>query len=130
MKFYIASKLENYAQVQYLSDKLKSAGWEHTYNWAVHLSAKESNIELLREIGQKEFNAVKDADVIIVLTPQGRGTHIELGMAIAFNKQIYLCHTDDKYFQCDDNTSIFYWLPQVKQFIGSIDDIVCELLNT
>jgi nucleoside 2-deoxyribosyltransferase len=127
MKFYIASKLENFAQVQSLSEKLKSAGWTHTYDWTAHGSVKESNIELLKEVGQKEFDGVKNADVVIVLTPQGRRTHTELGMAIALNEKIYLCHTDDKYFKCNDDTSAFYWLPQVKQFIGNIDDIANEL---
>jgi len=82
------------------------------------------------EVGQNEFNGVKDADILIVLSPHGRGTHTEFGMAIAFNKKIYLCHIDDTYFKCDDNTSAFYWLPQVNQFVGNIDDIVNMLLNT
>jgi len=130
MTFYIASKLENFAQVQILAGKLKSAGWIHTYDWTVHGSAKESSIERLREVGHNEYNGVKDADIVIVLTPQGRGTHIELGMAIAFNKRIFLCHNDDTYFNRNDNTSAFYWLPQVNQFTGSIDDVADMLLNT
>ena len=129
MKFYIASKLENHAQVSYLADKLKSAGWTHTYDWTGHGSTKESSIETLKEIGRMEYSGVKEADVVIILTPQGRGTHTELGMAIAFNKRIYLCHADDTYFHCDDNTSAFYWLPQVKQLAGSIDDVVNMLLK-
>ena len=120
MKFYIASKLENYEQVSYLAGKLKSAGWTHTYDWTIHGSVKESSIELLKEVGQKELNGVKEADVVIILTPQGRGTHTELGIALALNKQIYLCHSDRTFFCYDDNTSAFYWLPQVNQFVGSV----------
>jgi nucleoside 2-deoxyribosyltransferase len=130
MKFYIASKLENYEQVKYLAGKLKSAGWIHTYDWTVHGSVKGTSIKTLAETGKMEYNGVKEADVVIILTPQGRGTHTEFGMAIAFNKQIYLCHVDDTYFVCDDNTSAFYWLPQVKQFIGSIDDVADMLINS
>lgn len=129
MKFYIASKLENYEQVRSLADKLKSTSWIHTYDWTAHGSVKESSVEILKEVGQKEYAGVKDADIVIVLTPQGRGTHTELGMAIALNKQIYLCHTDNTYFKCDDNTSAFYWLPQVNQFVGSIDDVADMLIN-
>ena len=129
MRFYIASKLENYEQVNYLASKLKSAGWTHTYDWTAHGLAKR-NIEILKEVGGMEYNGVKEADVIIVLTPQGRGTHTELGMAIALNKQVYLCHIDNTYFKCDDNTSAFYWLPQVKQFIGSIDEVADMLINS
>jgi len=130
MKFYISSKFENYEQVKYLADKLTSAGWIHTYDWTIHGSAKESSIKVLKEVGKMEYNGVREADVVVVLTPQGRGTHTELGMAIAFNKRIYLCHDDNTYFECDDNTSAFYWLPQVTQIIGSIDDVADILINT
>ena len=129
MKFYIASKLENHKNVKCLAEKLKSAGWLHTYDWTVHGSVKESDVETLKEVGQLEYNGVRDADIVIVLTPQGRGTHTELGMAIALKKQVYLCHSDNTYFKCDDNTSAFYWLPQVKQFIGNINDVAEMLLN-
>ena len=130
MKFYIASKLENYEQVNYLANKLKSAGWSHTYDWTVHSPVKEISIEILKEVGRMEYNGVKEADVVIVLSPQGRGTHTELGMAIAFNKRTYLCHYDNTYFNCDENTSAFYWLPQVEQLIGSIDDIADMLIKS
>ena len=128
MKFYIASKLGNYEQVQYLAGKLKAAGWIHTYDWTVHEPVKEPDIDTLKDIGQKEFNAVRDADIVIVLTPQGSGTHTELGMAIALNKKLYLCHADNTYFLCDNNTSTFYWLPNVIQLVGTTDDIAHEIL--
>jgi len=128
MKFYIASKFENYEQVRCLAGKLKAAGWTHTYDWTAHGSVKETDIDSLKDVGQKEFNAVSETDVVIVLTPQGRGTHTEFGMAIALNKKIYLCHADDTYFLCDDNTSAFYWLPNVIRLIGTADDIAHEIL--
>ena len=127
MKFYIASKLENYEQVKSLSNLLKLSGWEHTYDWTVHGSIKETDTPTLKAVGQKEFDGVKNADIVIVLTPQGRGTHVELGMAIALGKTIYICHEDNKYFQCDDNTSAFYWLPNVNHFIGNIEDLAKKM---
>jgi len=130
MKFYIASKLKNYEAVQYLSRKLKSAGWVHTYDWTVDISTKELTIDFLKDVGKKEYDGVKNADIVIVLTPQGGGTHAELGMAIAFNKKIYICHNDDTYFKCDGSTSPFYWLPQVNRFVGSVDDIAHMLVNS
>jgi len=130
MKFYIASKLENYEQVQCLAKILKAAGWTHTYDWTTHGSIKSINFETLKTIGQREYNGVKDADIVIVLTPQGRGTHTEFGMAIALNKKIYLCHMDNTYFKCDDNTSSFYWLTQVIQLVGTTEDIAKEVLRS
>ena len=108
LKFYIASKLENHEQVRLLAGLLKGYGWKHTYDWTVHGSVKETDIETLKAVGQKEADGVKNADIVIVLTPQGRGTHVELGMAIALNKAVYICHEDDRYFGCDDRTSAFY----------------------
>jgi Nucleoside 2-deoxyribosyltransferase len=122
MRFYIASKLENHEQVKLLASLLKRSGWEHTYDWTLHGSAEEIDIETLKSIGQKEYDGVKRADIVIVLTPQGRGTHVELGIAAALEKVIYICHEDDKYFQCDDNTSTFYWLPNIRHFVGSIGE--------
>lgn len=129
MKFYIASKLENYEQVRCLAQLLKDSGWKQTYDWTAHGSVKETDTETLRCTGEKEYNGVKQADIVIVLTPQGRGTHTELGMAIALDKTVYVCHEDDTYFKCDDNTSTFYWLPQVNHLIGNTEYIASELIK-
>lgn len=129
MKFYIASGLQNYEQVRSLSKLLKNSGWTHTYDWTHHVSEKASDTETLRHIGEQEYNGVRQADVVIILTPRGRGTHTEFGMAIALNKIIYLCHEDDTYFKCDDNTSAFYWLPEVKHLIGNTESIAAQLLR-
>ena len=129
MKFYIASKLENYEQVRSLAQLLKNSGWTHTYDWTSHGLLKETSTETLRHIGEKEYNGVMEADIVIVLTPQGRGTHTEFGMAIALHKIIYLCHEDDTYFKCDENTSSFYWLSEVNHLIGNTEYIASELIK-
>jgi len=127
MKFYIASKLRNYEQVQRLARLLTLLGWEHTYDWTALCSIKEIDVKTLKSIGQKEFDGVKNADVVIVLTPQGTGTHVELGMAIALNKIVYICHEDDTYFQCGDSTCAFYWLSNVRHFVGSIEELAKKI---
>lgn len=129
MKFYIASSLKNHEQVHKLSSILIKAGWLHTYDWTSEISTKVADTEILKRIGENEYKGVKEADIVIVLSPQGKGTHTELGIAIGLNKKIYLCHSDDRSFKCDDNTSTFYWLPQVKQFMGDTEDIAKELLS-
>ncbi len=133
MKFYIASRLGNDTQVRILAGKLKAAGWVHTYDWtsdwAEQGSVKETNKETLISIAKKESEGVSDADIVIVLTPQGRGTHTEFGMAIALNKIIFLCHTDDTYFKCDNNTTSFYFHPKVIQLIGTTEEIAQTVLR-
>ena len=129
MKFYVSSSLANYEQVRSLSRLLKNNGWEQAYDWTLHCPVKETDLETLKSIGEKEYEAIQQSDVVIILTPQGRGTHTELGMAIALNKKVYLCHHDDTYFKCDDNTSAFYWLSNVNRLIGTTVYIANELLK-
>lgn len=124
MKFYIASKLENFEQVQYLRDMLNKQGWTHTYDWTQHGSVKTVSTEILKEVAEKEFQGVADADVVIVLTPQGRGTHVELGIALALGKKVFIWHENDKYFKGTDDTSSFYWLSNVKRLNGTIEDLI------
>ncbi len=129
MKFYIASSLKNIEQVRILAELLKDAGWTHTYDWTRCSSDKEMDTDALRLMGEKEYNGIKQADIVIVLTPQGKGTHTEYGMAIALDKKVYLCHPDDTYFKCDENTSVFYWLSQVNRITGDVYYIGSELLR-
>jgi diacylglycerol kinase family enzyme len=77
MKFYIASGLQNKEVVRDVANQLKEKGHIHTYDWTKNEHI--STIEELREIGQKEKEAVLEADTVIVLLPGGKGTHIELG---------------------------------------------------
>lgn len=128
MKFYIASSLRNYKQVRELSRLLRNAGWECTYDWTMNCHLEKIDGETLKSIGEKECEGVKQSEVVIILTPQGRGTHTELGMAIALDKKVYVCHHDDTYFQWDEYTSAFYWLSQVRRLIGNTEELAAELL--
>jgi len=127
MNFYIASRLKNHEKVKHLANLLKQSGWVHTYDWTAHVAGKALDTETLQAIGQKEYEAVRNADIVIVLTPQGGGTHVELGMAIALNKTVYIYHENDMYFQCDENTSTFYWLPNVYRFVGSLENLTVKI---
>jgi len=129
MNFYIASRLKNIEQVRYMASILKDNDWTHTCDWTNFDVSSEDNVDFFRAIGEKEYDGVKAADIVIVITPQGQGTHIELGMAIALGKKVYIYHIDDSYFKCDDNTCAFYWLPQVKQITGEMDTAIEVILQ-
>lgn len=129
MNFYISSRLNNVDQVRYMASLLKSKGWTHTCDWTDFDLSSEDTPGSLRSIAECDYNGVKAADVVIVVTPQGRGTHIELGMAIALGKTVYIYHADDSYFKCNSNTCAFYWLPQVKQLTGKMDHAIEVILR-
>jgi hypothetical protein len=129
LNFYISSRLNNIDKVRHMASILKGSGWTQTCDWTSFDLTLAGNPDGLRTIGERECDGVKSADIVIVITPQGRGTHIELGMAIALGKRVYIYNRDDFYFKCNDNTCAFYWLPQVKQLTGEIEAVIEVILR-
>jgi hypothetical protein len=144
-KYYIASKLENHAQVRELKAILDQSGWEHTYDWTVHGSVQSEGAERIAEVASAEAEGVCYADAIIVLLPGGRGTHAELGMAIGqthlgremeaagivaeVERRICIYSPDpDKDFGTGGTTCAFYHHPYVERFT-SIPEMIDSLLK-
>lgn len=125
MKFYVASGFQNKEQVRNVSANLKKFGWHHTYDWTQNKRA--NTLEDLQQIGILEKEAVAEADIVIVLLPGGKGTHIELGLAIAGNKKIFLYSPDADVLNME-TTSTFYHLPEVEIGTGTIESLI-EKIN-
>lgn len=128
MKFYVGSGFKNSDLVNQISEKLVKSGWEHTYNWTKAIKEKET-LEDLVEVSILEQNAIKESDVVIILLPAGRGTHVEIGMALALDKEIYLCSKEEETFSVEDTVN-FYYHPKVKRIVGDIEKIVQEISQT
>lgn len=124
-KFYIASGLQNKEMVQFVSKRLREQGFIHTYDWTQNERA--ATFEELREIGQKEKNAVLESDFLIVLLPGGKGTHIEFGIALGHGKKIYI-YAPDNSADNFETTSTFYHLPEVENYFGSIEELLEKVL--
>ncbi len=127
MKFYIGSGFKNCELVNYYSKKLEKNGWKHTYNWTKNFSGDET-IEDLIKYSKLEQQGIIDSDVIIILLPAGRGTHIELGMALALNKKIFLCSATEEEFSIE-NTVNFYQLPNIVRLVGTSDKNIKEIIK-
>lgn len=127
MKFYIGSGMKNCELVNYYSKILEENGWEHTYNWAKNINEDET-IEDLVEYSKLEQQGIIDSDVVIILLPAGRGTHIELGMALALNKKIFLCSETKEEFSIE-NTVNFYQLPSIIRLVGTADENLKEIIK-
>lgn len=127
MKFYIGSGMKNCELVNNYSKILEENGWEHTYNWAKNISGDET-VEDLIEYSRLEQNGIVDSDVVIILLPAGRGTHIELGMALALNKKIFLCSATKEEFSIE-NTVNFYQLPNIIKLVGTADENLKEIIK-
>ncbi|QFF97641.1 group-specific protein [Psychrobacillus glaciei] len=121
MKFYVGSGLKNKEQVREVGGKLKNIGWNQTFDWTHNEQA--NNLADLMHIGTQEKEAIKDADYVIILLPGGKGSHIELGMAIALQKQIFLYSPHGEAMDME-TTSTFYHLPEVNICTGSVDELI------
>lgn len=126
MKFYVASSLANKEQVQYVSEKLKKKGYTHTYDWTKNERA--STLEELQTIGEAEKKAVLESDFIIVVLPGGKGTHIELGIAIGLDKTIFL-YSPDQSIEDYESSCTFYHIEGVQKCFGRIEDLVYQVSN-
>ncbi|SDB94794.1 group-specific protein [Shouchella lonarensis] len=119
--FYIASSFRNRAQVQYVRDTLIDAGLSCTYDFTKH--GRATTMAQLKAIGEEEVKAVHLADMLIILLPAGKGSHVELGLAIAEQKAIYL-HAPGGEALAPEVASTFYYLPIIHHCTGTLDEFV------
>ena len=127
MKFYVGSGMKNCKLVNCYAKLLKENGWEQTYDWVKNVSDDISRDDMIR-YASLESQGIIDSDVVIILLPAGRGAHIELGMAMALNKEVFLCSVTDEEFNIE-NTVAFYELSKVTQLVGNADDNVKKILK-
>jgi len=115
-KLYIATALERAAHHQQLAHALKAMGWELTYDWTAHGSVQTEGRARMQEVALAEAQGIADADAVIVLLPGGRGTHVEMGMALALDKRL-IVHADAGMFD-STQTCAFYHHPNVQRIIA------------
>ncbi len=124
MKFYLASSLKNIELVRYVSKVLIEKGFINTYDWTTNENV--ATLEELKIIGQEEKEAVIKADFVVVLFPAGKGSHIELGIALGSGKKVYL-YSPNKEVDNFETTSTFYHLPEIEKCFGTIEDLVARI---
>jgi hypothetical protein len=108
MKFYIASKLENHAAVNRLRDQLVRLGHEQTYDWTTHGPVYRSGLDRIVHVADAERNGVARADFVVVLWPGGRGTHVEMGIAIGMEKTVVFISDVEDHHDATPETCAFY----------------------
>lgn len=126
MKYYIASSFANKEIVNQTIKSLNNLGFNNTYNWT--LNEKADNKLKLKNIGIEELNAVKDADILITILPGGKGTHIEMGIALCCNKPVIIAYFNEELISIE-NSATFYHLDNVKHILVTEENIVDELVK-
>ena len=108
MKFFIASPWKNKAQVEQLTEELERMG-HSAYSFvksganlltgkAIEEEMKEFSEALMNwkaddriaKIAESEVQALKDADVVILLLPAGDSSHMEAGIGYGMGKRTVL----------------------------------------
>lgn len=136
MKYYIATKLENHMAHNRVRDMLNALGHEITYDWTFHGPVYRSGLDRVREVALLETRGVVDADFIVVLWPGGRGTHVEMGIALGSGKQVIFVSADERHHESTPETCAFYHHPivwrarhtdELPKLIARLSDpITCE----
>jgi nucleoside 2-deoxyribosyltransferase len=125
MKFYIASSFTNKEAVRTLASCLVKEGFTQTYDWTKNDRA--ATFEELSRIGEEEKYAVMSADFFVMLLPAGKGSHVELGIALGLGKRVYIYSPDDE-MNNFETTATFYHLEKVKKFVGTFESFVEQLI--
>ncbi|RIU93382.1 group-specific protein [Oceanobacillus picturae] len=118
MKYYIASSFQNKENVQAVSQYLFSKGHVNTYDWT--LNERANTVEQLERIGTLEKQAVADCDLFILYLPGGKGSHVELGLALAYGKKVIMYR--EKAFSPEEASS-FYYVEGVHHVIGGLEKL-------
>lgn len=116
MKVYIATGLANHAQHNRVRDLLLEKGVGLTYDWTTHGPVWQKGKAVIKEVSVNEIEGVLNANLVIVILPGGRGTHVELGAAIAAHKPVILyCPTPEtkRLLTACQETCAFYHHPNI-----------------
>lgn len=117
-RFYIATRKDQESHANAISQILESQGWHRTFVWTAQDS---SNTDHYGIVAQNELNAIRDADVLIVLLPGGYGTHVEIGAALALGKLVVL-HAPDRETLDSPYPCVFHYHPGVKMIVSESAD--------
>lgn len=126
IKVYIATTLDNWEAAQTVRDECRRRGYSITYDWPLHGGVYSYGLAALREVAQKAVVGVLAADAVIVLWPGGRGTHVEMGVAIAHKKPIFFMSAVAEHHYASSKTCAFYHLPCVK-LSKSLSELCAQL---
>ena len=131
MRVYVASGLENIERAKLVVDELKRRGHIIGYEWTKYGDVRGQSEDILMSTAREEAFAVIDSALVLIMLPGGRGTHIELGLALASrnNKRIILWSETGEEFGNDSKTCVFYHHMSIERLQCSLDELL-KLVRT
>lgn len=125
--YYIASSLRQVEEVREVQKLMAAQGWRLSHDWTTTrpVETPAQGAQCAREC----VEGVEDAEVIIVLLPGGRGTHAELGMALALEKPVLL-YRAPRELLLGEQSCAFYHHPRVRQVaLGELPQAAFEAVQ-
>jgi nucleoside 2-deoxyribosyltransferase len=108
--FYLSTQKDRNDEASPLLEALEAKGWERSFNWSGREASSESEYA---DLAVAEIAGIRSADVVIVILPGGRGTHVEIGAALAMGKPIVL-HAPNRKSLETPYPCAFHYHPTVK----------------
>ncbi len=96
MKIFVAGKVGEENLVRKAMDLIKQGGHTITFDWTriPHLKPYDQNMEESKNAAILESQGLLEADALVLLAHEkGIGMYVELGMAIASQKPVYVVGT-------------------------------------
>lgn len=122
MKIYFSSRFKHRDYLSELAKDLENNGHEVISSWIWMKSQKpyDKNYEKCREVSKIVENDIKNCEAFVLISDEG-GTDmfVELGIAIAFDKKIYVVGEHGK-------RSLMSFHPNIEH-LGSMDDFIKKL---
>jgi hypothetical protein len=117
LKFFVSGKIGEQGGAIEAMDALRDAGHVITFDWTTipHLKPYDETVNASREAALKEAQGVADADAVVLIAHEsGVGMFIEMGMALALGKPIYVV-------TARPSRSMFFHHPLVQRFAALKD---------
>lgn len=119
--------------------EFEAPGWETALRWwefehladygGGHMPTPPTPDEMAK-IGKRELDAVARADLVFVHLPSaGRGSHVELGAALAYDLPVYLLYHEEADLTGGRYPSVFYFHPNVVRIQVLPGDLEARVRN-
>ena len=130
MKVFVSSSRANRDMARRTIDTFIERGWEITLNWTDDaFRQSEYTTAQMQSLATNLMHAIDTCERYVLILPGGINSHVELGIALALRKPIWIFNAGEFSMSEDDPLACaFYFAPGVKLFDGLFPN--SDRLNT
>ena len=120
MKVFVSSSRANRELARRVIDTFVEKGWEITFNWTDDTVQREEYSEAqMRALSYNLMHGIDTCERYVLLLPGGINSHVELGIALALRKPVWIFNAGTFSMREDDPLACaFYFAEGVDLFEG------------